>query len=209
MSIDIPTSMPGMSDMMNNIADYSNKLGDEAQKYIDKYTTQVMTYMQNSMTPGENNPQYQSALDAWKSKNPDAAAQFDKNANDPKKKKDVINNLQMAINRGEITKQQASQLLTQGPAAHEYDFTSKGHTGTSAGAYAIANQTGGALDGDSSDPKKAGREYDAAQVFSLGGLLPNPVSTLLDPTVSHSFGSVMGSGLNLLNPGGSILHNLM
>ncbi|GAB7523272.1 hypothetical protein [Paraburkholderia sp. 2C] len=57
----------------------------------------------------------------------DAAAQLDKNANDPKKKKDVINNLRMAINRGEIMKQQA---------AHEYDFTSKGHTGTSAGAYA-------------------------------------------------------------------------
>ncbi|MFM0040883.1 hypothetical protein PQR05_08710 [Paraburkholderia sediminicola] len=158
---------------------------------------------------GENNSAYQSALSQWQKTDPSAANQFNSNASNSKDKKATINNLQMAINKGEITRQQASILLTKGPAAGEYNFNSKGHTGTSAGAYAIANQTGGPLDGGSSDPKKYGREYDASQVLSLGGLLKNPISTLLDPTVSHSFSSVMGSAFSMLNPIGSMLGSAM
>jgi hypothetical protein len=57
--------------------------------------------------------------------------------------------------------------------------------------------TGGALDGASSDPKKAGNEYDASQVLSLGGLIPNPVSYELDPTVKHTVGGFLGSAASL------------
>jgi hypothetical protein len=147
------------------------------------------------LTPGENNPSYQAALSDWKAKNPYPAAQFDANANNPKKKKDVSNNQQMAINRGEISKQAASTLFKQGPAAHEYNFSAKGHTGTSAGAWSIANQTGGPLDGDLSDPKSAGRKYGAAQVFSLGRLINDPTSWGLDPTKDHSAAAIFGSML--------------
>lgn len=197
---------PDVGDWNKSISNDANKLGADAQKFIDdtvsKYTQQITTDMKNAMTPGENNPQYQSALKDWKSKNPDAADKFDKSANDPKQKKQVINELQMAINKGEITKSEASDLLTKGPAAHEYDFTSKGHNGTSAGAYAIANQTGGALDGDSSDPKKAGREYIASQVFSLGGLFKNPLSVALDPTENHSIQNIMSPWISPFSIGG-------
>ncbi|WP_412025841.1 hypothetical protein [Burkholderia cepacia] len=200
---------PDVGDWNKSITNDANKLGADAQKFIDdtvsKYTKQITTDMKNAMTPGENNPQYQSALNDWKSKNPDAADKFDKSANDPKQKKQVINDLQMAINKGEITKSEASDLLTKGPAAHEYDFTSKGHNGTSAGAYAIANQTGGALDGDSSDPKKAGREYIASQVFSFGGLFKNPLSVALDPTENHSIQNIMSPWISPMSIGGQWL----
>ncbi|MBR8130797.1 hypothetical protein [Burkholderia ambifaria] len=209
--IQIPnsTTPPTVEDWDKSIKLDANNFGRNAQKFIDdtvdKYTKQITTDMKNSMTPGENNPQYQAALKDWKSKNPDAADKFDKSANDPKQKKQVINDLQMAINRGEITKDQAAALLTKGPAAHEYDFSSKGHNGTSAGAYAIAHQTGGALDGDSSDPKKAGREYIASQVFSLGGVFKNPLSIALDPTESHSAQNILSPLISPMSMGGQWL----
>lgn len=132
-----------------------------------------------SATPGASNPDYQSSLSSWSQKDSGKEASFVADEKSGNKKK-VINDLQMGINRGDITQGQASALLTEGPMAGKYNFSSRGHTGTSAGAYAIANETGGALDGGSSDPKKAGREYDAAQVFSLGGLIQTPISAGLN-----------------------------
>ncbi|MET3824255.1 MULTISPECIES: hypothetical protein [Burkholderia] len=214
MSVEMPntTNTPNVDDWNKSIANDANKYGDDIRKFIDdnvkKYSKQFTDDMKNAMTPGENNPQYQSALKDWSSKNPDAAKNFDKSANDPKQKKQVINQLQMAINKGEITKDQASKLLTQGPAAHEYDFSSKGHNGTSAGAYSIAHETGGALDGDSSDPKKAGREYIASQVFSLGGTIRNPLSIALDPTESHSAQNILSPLISPMSIGGQWLGQL-
>ncbi|UEP39276.1 hypothetical protein LL998_28935 [Burkholderia ambifaria] len=214
MSVEMPnaTNTPNVDDWNRSIANDANKYGGDIRKFIDdnvkKYSKQFTDDMKNAMTPGENNPQYQSALKDWSSKNPDAAKNFDKSANDPKQKKQVINQLQMAINRGEITKDQASKLLTKGPAAHEYDFSSKGHNGTSAGAYSIAHETGGALDGDSSDPKKAGREYIASQVFSLGGAFRNPLSVALDPTESHSIQNIMSPWISPMSIGGQWLGQL-
>ncbi|KER67568.1 hypothetical protein HR51_32490 [Burkholderia cepacia] len=211
MSVDIPnaTTPPSIDDWNKSITNDANKYGDDAKKFIDdtvsKYTKQITSDMKNAMTPGEDNPQYQSALKDWEAKNPDKAKEFDKSANDPKQKKQVINQLQMAINHGDITKEQASALLTKGPAAHEYDFTSKGHNGTSAGAYAIANQTGGALDGDSSDPKKAGRDYILSQVFSFGGAFKNPLSVAIDPTENHSIQNIMSPWISPMSVGGQWL----
>lgn len=157
---------------------------------------------------GNTTPAFDDALSQWANKNPHAAASFvnTMNAGNAGKKncnKTIVNNLQMAINRGDITKQQASALISQGPVAGWYHLSSKGHNGTSAGAYALAHATGGALDGDSSDPKKAGDKYIASQVLSLGGILKNPISYELDPTVKHTVGGFIGSAVDMATSIGS------
>lgn len=125
-------------------------------------------------------------MDHWKKTNPEKAAAFEKNIDEGNagakhRNKGVVNDLQMAIHRGEITKEDAMQLIRGGPAASWFDFSRSGKNGTSAGAYALGNMQGGALGGDSGNPKAAGNKYIASQVFSLGGLIPNPISNMLNP----------------------------